>query len=84
MKEIQGKSILVRVSMSFELATFRVIGSPLHVTRDPSLIQRKKYTRLFIKRFRLCHQFQEWLKDHLLNVFKLLESYMMTVMHESS
>ena len=31
MTEIQGKSILVRVSARFELARVRVIGSPLYL-----------------------------------------------------
>ena len=36
MTEIQGKSILVRVSARFELARVRVIGSRLYVPRNNS------------------------------------------------
>ena len=43
MTEIQGKSILVRVSARFELARVRVIASRLYFT---SAVTYKKYNRL--------------------------------------
>ena len=39
--EIQGKSILVRVSASFELARVRVIGSRLYKTLEPTALEVK-------------------------------------------
>ena len=43
MTEIQGKSILVRVSARFELARVRVIGSQLYINIEVSLPRALKY-----------------------------------------
>ena len=48
MKEIQGKSILVRFSLRFELARVRVIGSQL-VFGDNNFFELKLFPLIFKK-----------------------------------
>ena len=64
MTEIQGKSILVRVSARFELARVRVTGSPLYygMSRGHSLsinarLSGKKRTSMYISREKGDHYY---------------------------
>ena len=50
MTEIQGKSILVRVSARFELARVRVIGSRLYLSEDCTCL-RIRFVKLGV-----CHE----------------------------
>ena len=60
MAEIQGKSILVRVSARFELARVRVIGSQLYLIGLFLIVCLTEVTWLLITMFRtLLDGFQE-------------------------
>ena len=64
MTEIQGKSILVRVSARFELARVRVIGSRLYSeVIQPVQIMPSVQNRSKTKRFVILCQTETWFRD---------------------